>query len=78
MMIALPNQDRTWTVTLFMPFTNFDNIKNPDDLLSFFGEYFPDAVDLIGAKRLVTDFFRATPQHLVSIKVRQILLFISA
>lgn len=70
MMIALPNQDKTWTVTLFMPFTNFATLQTADNLLAFFREYFPDAVDLIGEKRLIIDFFRATPQHLVSIKVR--------
>lgn len=69
MMIALPNQDKSWTVTLFMPFSNFDAIKTIDELLTFFSENFPDAVDLIGKKRLINDFFKATPQHLVSIKV---------
>lgn len=69
MMIALPNQDKTWTVTLFMPFGNFKQIETFDDLLKFFGDYFPDAIDLIGEKRLLNDFFKATPQHLVSVKV---------
>lgn len=69
MMIALPNQNKSWTVTLFMPFSNFERIQTFDVLLDFFGEYFPDAIDLIGRKRLLQDFFAATPQHLVSIKV---------
>lgn len=69
MMIALPNQDKTWTVTLFMPFSNFDQIKEHNQLLDFFNENFPDAIGLIGQKRLINDFFKATPQHLVSIKV---------
>lgn len=70
MMIALPNQDKTWTVTLFMPFVHFKEIQTFDDLLQFFGENFPDAIDLIGEKRLLNDFFKATPQHLVSVKVK--------
>lgn len=70
MMIALPNQDKSWTVTLFMPFSNFDSIKTIDDLLAFFTENFPDAVNLIGQKRLINDFFKATPQYLVSVKVK--------
>lgn len=53
-----------------MPFTNFDQIKTIDELLAFFTEYFPDAIDLIGKKRLIDDFFKATPQHLVSVKVK--------
>lgn len=75
MMIALPNQDKTWTVTLFMPFEKFNSIKTHADLLDFFEQYFPDAIALIGRKRLINDFFRATPQHLVSIKVFACFLF---
>lgn len=71
MMIALPNQDKTWTVTLFMPFSNFEQIKVQEELLAFFSENFPDAIDLIGKKRLINDFFKATPQYLVSIKVSE-------
>ncbi|XP_031640865.1 kynurenine 3-monooxygenase-like [Contarinia nasturtii] len=70
MMIALPNQDKSWTVTLFMPFSNFASIVTIDDLLTFFTENFPDSIDFIGEKRLIDDFFKATPQHLVSIKCR--------
>ncbi|XP_055531129.1 kynurenine 3-monooxygenase [Wyeomyia smithii] len=70
MMIALPNQDRTWTVTLFMPFANFSSIKCDQDLIRFFRQYFPDAVDLIGQSRLIKDFFKTTPQSLVMIKCK--------
>lgn len=70
MMIALPNQDRTWTVTLFMPFKNFETIKTDDDLLEFFGNYFPDSISLIGEERLIKDFFKIRPQYLVAVKCR--------
>lgn len=70
MMIALPNQDRTWTVTLFMPFTNFYSIKCESDLIGFFRQYFPDAIDLIGRERLIKDFFKIAPQTLVMIKCK--------
>uniref|UniRef100_A0A336K959 Kynurenine 3-monooxygenase n=2 Tax=Culicoides sonorensis TaxID=179676 RepID=A0A336K959_CULSO len=70
MMIALPNEDRSWTVTLFMPFKNFESISNESDLLAFFNEYFQDAIDLIGEKRLIADFFKIKPQHLVQIKCK--------
>lgn len=69
MMIALPNEDKTWTVTLFMPFSHFEQIKESEELLHFFSENFPDAINLIGEQRLNKDFFKATPQYLVSIKV---------
>ncbi|GLV41167.1 cinnabar [Carabus blaptoides fortunei] len=68
MMIALPNQDRTWTVTLFMPFAKFKLLDTSETLLAFFQKYFPDSVELIGRKHLVNDFFKATPSPLVSIK----------
>lgn len=70
MMIALPNQDKTWTVTLFMPFENFKSIKYPEELLKFFKQYFPDAIPLIGEERLKKDYFKIRAQHLVAIKVR--------
>lgn len=68
MMIALPNEDKSWTVTLFMPFQNFNEIKCSSELLKFFGIYFPDAIDLIGKQRLIQDFFKTKPQHLVQVK----------
>lgn len=48
MMIALPNQDMSYTVTLFMPFEKFEALTTADKILEFFGTYFPDAVPLIG------------------------------
>lgn len=51
-----------------MPFTNFEKIQTIDDVMEFFGDNFPDAIDLIGEKRLSIDFFKTKPQHLVSIK----------
>lgn len=36
MMIALPNQDKSWTVTLFMPFEIFNSLDTPETLLDFF------------------------------------------
>nr|XP_040219701.2 kynurenine 3-monooxygenase [Anopheles coluzzii] len=70
MMIALPNQDRTWTVTLFMPFTQFHSITDQGLLLDFFRQHFPDAIELIGRERLVKDFFKTKAQPLVMIKCR--------
>lgn len=69
MMIALPNQDSSWTVTLFMPFETFDSIKTKEMLLDFFQKYFPDSIPLIGEERLVKDFFKIRAQPLVAIKV---------
>lgn len=48
MMIALPNQDRSFTVTLTLPFDMFESIKTPEQLIKFFGDNFNDAIPLIG------------------------------
>ena len=50
MLIALPNvKDRSFVVTLFMPFDIFDRLNDADgDVVAFFGEKFPDALQLIG------------------------------
>lgn len=70
MMIALPNIDKTWTVTIFMPFERFNRILNRDDLMNFFNTNFPDAIDLIGRERLIKDYFSSKPLHLVGVKCR--------
>lgn len=69
MMIALPNQDKSFTVTLSMPFQLFATLQSADQLMEFFRIHFKDAIPLIGEERLVKDFFNAEPQFLVSIKV---------
>lgn len=68
MMIALPNQDQSWTVTLFMPFKQFAAINSREKLLRFFRYRFPDALPLIGARELEDVFLGNSPASLVSIK----------
>jgi kynurenine 3-monooxygenase len=50
MMIALPNQDGSFTCTLFWPFegpNSFAALQTEADVLSFFRAQFPDAVPLV-------------------------------
>ena len=57
MLIALPNQDGSFTVTLFLPkegAVSFQSLENPKNVRPFFEEYFPDAIRLI--PNLETDF----------------------
>ena len=57
MMIALPNQDRSFTCTLFFPFKgpdSFEELQTQDQVEGFFDKTFPDAVPLI--PDLWTDF----------------------
>ncbi|XP_025602652.2 kynurenine 3-monooxygenase isoform X1 [Athalia rosae] len=70
MMIALPNQDGSYTVTLFAPFKTFEGLRTREKLLLFFREQFPDAVPLLGEDRLMKDFFDNSPLPLVSVKCR--------
>ncbi|XP_047527577.1 kynurenine 3-monooxygenase [Vanessa atalanta] len=70
MMIALPNQDCSWTVTLFMPFKNFKDIDTDEKLMIFFQKYFSDSIPLIGEKKLIEDFFGGSPSPLVAVKCR--------
>jgi kynurenine 3-monooxygenase len=53
MLIALPNLDGSFTVTLFLPFTSsaaqpgFDQLENTSAIVRFFDNYFPDALALM-------------------------------
>ncbi|OLS26041.1 MAG: hypothetical protein HeimC2_16620, partial [Candidatus Heimdallarchaeota archaeon LC_2] len=59
MMIALPNPDGSFTVTLFHPFSGekgLDSLDTEQKVKDFFNEYFPDAVPLMPT--LIEDFFK--------------------
>ncbi|PNS07918.1 FAD-dependent oxidoreductase [Solilutibacter silvestris] len=60
MCIALPNDERTFTVTLFMPLQgaapSFETIRDGAQALDFFHRDFPDAIPLI--PELVEDYAR--------------------
>ena len=69
MLIALPNMDKSFTVTLFMPNEgqiSFEAIDNEEKLLSFFNEHFPDAVPLL--PELNKDFFENPTGHLATVR----------
>uniref|UniRef100_T1HCF0 Kynurenine 3-monooxygenase n=2 Tax=Rhodnius TaxID=13248 RepID=T1HCF0_RHOPR len=68
MMIALPNQDKSWTVTLFMPHQEFARLDNEKAVLHFFKFYFPDAVDIIGQDFLLSTFLSNKPSFLLTVK----------
>ncbi|TVQ58899.1 MAG: FAD-dependent monooxygenase [Phycisphaerales bacterium] len=69
MMIALPNNDGSFTCTLFAPFEGpdgFDNIRTPADLRAYFERRFPDALPLLPT--LEDDFFRNPTGSLVTVR----------
>ena len=65
---GLPNQDKSFTLTLFMPNTSYEGLKDRDSLLSFFNELFRDSINLIGKEKLVSDYFSNKALSLVSVK----------
>jgi kynurenine 3-monooxygenase len=69
MMIALPNPDRTFTCTLFYPFTgdtSFETLKTEEDVKAFFNTHFADAVPMMPT--LVEDFFNNPTGSLVTVR----------
>lgn len=71
MMIALPNQDGSFTCTLFWPFegpNSFAALKTEVDVIGYFREQFPDAVPLIPT--LGRDFLTNPTGSLVTIRCR--------
>lgn len=68
MLIALPNQDKSFTVTLFMPTESFEQIRDETSALEFFEENFPDIIPIIGQDKLLSDYLNTPASPLISIK----------
>tara|TARA_B100000497_G_scaffold128046_1_gene172799 strand:+ start:4807 stop:6126 length:1320 start_codon:yes stop_codon:yes gene_type:complete len=69
MMIALPNPDKSFTCTLFMPYAGevgFDQTNSDQEILNFMNTYFADAVPLM--PELLNDFKRNPVGSLVTVR----------
>ena len=69
MMIALPNLDGSFTVTLFFPMkgeVSFESIKTESDVLAFFQKTFPDAIPHMPT--LTQDYFENPTSTLVTVR----------
>ena len=70
MLIALPNLDGSFTVTLFLSYDdgtyNFNNLTTEARVLEFFSTYFKDALELM--PNLVEDFFKNPTSPLGTVK----------
>lgn len=69
MLIALPNLDGSFTVTLFLAFEgehSFENLNSDEAVVDFFNEFFPDAVPHMPT--LVEDFNANPSSSLVTVK----------
>lgn len=70
MLIALPNPDKSFTCTLFLPFEGakvcFEKINDEADLVSVFKNYFDDAYQLM--PDLKTEYFKNPTAALINIE----------
>jgi kynurenine 3-monooxygenase len=70
MVIALPNLDGSFTVTLFLSWSegeyNFDNLNTPERVTEYFEKYYPDALALM--PQLTTEFFENPTGALGTVK----------
>lgn len=69
MLIALPNLDGSFTVTLFLPNTgeeSFSSINDKLSLMEFFKKYFPDVIPL--SPHLIEDFFDHPTGRLATVR----------
>ncbi|KRT83328.1 hypothetical protein AMK59_3569, partial [Oryctes borbonicus] len=67
LMIAIPNQDDSFTVTLFMSIDKFNEVRYSNSYLEFFEENFPDAVNLLGVEQITQELPLKRCRNLVSI-----------
>ncbi|MFY8036796.1 MAG: FAD-dependent oxidoreductase [Cyclobacteriaceae bacterium] len=69
MLIALPNPDGSFTLTLFFPFSgpqSFEKLSTAEEVQAFFNATFPDAVQLM--PDYVSEFFQNPTSALVTVK----------
>lgn len=72
MLIGFPNLDRSFTLSLHMPFEgkegepSFASLRTPEDVLRLFETSFPDAIPLL--PNLVQDFFGRPEASMVTIR----------
>ncbi|XP_044011575.1 kynurenine 3-monooxygenase [Aphidius gifuensis] len=69
MMIALPNDDYTFTGNLFAPLEILNSLDTAEKLLNFYEKEFPDLITIIGGRDiLMNNLSMIKPKPLISIK----------
>ncbi|CAF3983074.1 unnamed protein product [Adineta steineri] len=66
--IASPNQDKSFNATLILPISMFDSLSTSEEVLQFFQQYFPDVLSFIGSDEIIKTFRSSTPRPLITIK----------
>ncbi|KAI5967260.1 BNA4 [Candida margitis] len=56
MLIALANEDGSFTSTFFSPWSVIESINSSDEFVQFFKKNFPDAYELIGQEALISAY----------------------
>lgn len=69
MLIGLPNQDGSFTLTLFAPFTEIEKLTTRTSAIEFLRENFPTAVEWAGEERMLSDLENNPRGSLVTINV---------
>jgi len=70
MLIALPNQDKSFTCTLFAPSDMLARLSDSTSAAAWFRCNFPDIIPLIGENKLISDFTSNPRGSLISTKAR--------
>ncbi|GJJ12058.1 hypothetical protein Clacol_006299 [Clathrus columnatus] len=70
MLIALPNEDKSFTSTLFAPTSELAKLDTREKASEWLKEYFPDAVSLVGEETLLNDFERNPRNSLISLQAK--------
>lgn len=65
----MPQQDCTFTATLFAPKDIFDRLETPQEFVRWFDGQFPDALQLVGLENLLHDVEHNPRSPLIHIKV---------
>lgn len=69
MLIALPNPDRSFTCTLFFPWTgpeSIEHVQTDEDILNYFNTYFPDVIPIM--PDLIRDFRQSPNSPLLTVR----------
>ncbi len=69
MLIALANEDGSFTCTLFFPFEgkqSFESLKSKSDVISFFKNIFPDALEMM--PNIGEEYFKNPTASLVTVR----------
>jgi kynurenine 3-monooxygenase len=70
MLIALPNMDGSFTLTLFFPFKgdiSFETVKTDSEILNFFETYFANTISI--SPNLLSDFKTNPTSSLITVKI---------